>query len=85
MKTLKDIQKGDVIRDSYVENRKVLLRIEDCVLLSSYSNHDYAATWFTIKELENKGFTLSDPQEVEEAIKVLERAGKIKDGKIISS
>ena len=59
--TLKNIKKGDVLVDRDKEERFVLARIGDLLVLSSNRNSDEFYLWETTKELESWGYTLKQP------------------------
>ena len=87
-KTIEDVDYPDIIEDGR-QQRKVLARINDVVFMSRCDEFDVASGYIlTIAELKNLGYRIvqeevEEDKEVEDAIKVLEKAGKLKDGKIL--
>lgn len=84
-KTLDDLQKDDLIEWDGC-TRKILARVEDLVAVSYADNHAYFYSWHSIARLKDSNATLlnQDKTKEEEAIKLLEKAGRIKNGKIIN-
>jgi len=86
-KTIEDVDYTDII-ESEDGKRKVLGRINDLVFVSISNDFDETGLEHTIAELKNLGYRIvqeevEEDKEVEDAIKVLEKAGKLKDGKIL--
>ena len=72
-KTMHDLCAGDLIKAGG-DVRKVLAALDGCYLLSYIERYDTADGWYTVKELEAKGFEFFDPQ-----VKPIEIDGKMYD------
>lgn len=87
-KTLDNLCRGDMIRDSHGDTRKILAALDGCYLLNFGGNEDATGDWYTVAELKKLDYQVFDPNspkatieingkkydkaEVEEAIKDLE-------------
>ena len=60
-KTLDNLCASDLIKAGG-DVRKVLAVLDGCYLLSYIERYDTADGWYTVKELEAKGFEFFDPQ-----------------------
>ena len=72
-KTLDNLCVSDLIKAGG-DVRKVLAALDGCYLLSYIERYDTADGWYTVKELEAKGFEFFDPQ-----VKPIEIDGKTYD------
>ena len=83
-KTIEDVDYPDIIESGNYK-RKVLGRINDLAFVSIANDFDITGGHYTISELKKYNFKIvqEEDKEVEDAIKVLEKAGKLKDGKIL--
>ena len=84
-KPIEDVDYPDVIESEYGK-RKVLGRINDLVFMSRCDEFDVASSYIlTMSSLKKENYKIAqeEDKEVEDAIKVLEKAGKLKDGKIL--
>lgn len=72
-KTLDNLCASDLIKAGG-DVRKVLAVLDGCYLLSYIERYDTADGWYTVKELEAKGFEFFDPQ-----VKPIEIDGKMYD------
>ena len=72
-KTLDNLCASDLIKAGG-DVRKVLAALDGCYLLSYIERYDTADGWYTVKELEAKGFEFFDPQ-----VKPIEIDGKMYD------
>jgi hypothetical protein len=87
-KTLDNLCRGDMIRDSHDDTRKILAALDGCYLLNYGGIEDATGDWYTVAELKKLDYQVFDPNspkatieingkkydraEVEEAIKDLE-------------
>ncbi len=87
-KTLDNLCRGDMIRDSHDDTRKILAALDGCYLLNYGGSEDATGDWYTVAELKKLDYQVFDPNspkatieingkkydraEVEEAIKDLE-------------
>lgn len=87
-KTLDNLCRGDMIRDSHGDTRKILAALDGCYLLNYGGIEDATGDWYTVAELKKLDYQVFDPNspkatieingkkydkaEVEEAIKDLE-------------
>lgn len=60
-KTLKNMEKGDVVVDQLDYPRTVLLAIDGCYLLSAVAKPTVASCWRTAEELRVSGCTVQQP------------------------
>ena len=93
-KTLDNLCRGDMIRDSHDDTRKILAALDGCYLLNYGGNEDATGDWYTVAELKKLDYQVFDPNspkatieingkkydkaEVEEAIKDLETIEQVK-------
>lgn len=76
---------GDIVVNGEGNKRKVLAVLEEVFLFSLLNNYDETRFWHTFAEAEKHGWKIDDGEdEAEEAIRTLERLGKIKNGKIVN-
>lgn len=87
-KTLDNLCRGDMIRDSHGDTRKILAALDGCYLLNYGGNEDATGDWYTVAELKKLDYQVFNPNspkatveidgkkydkvKVEEAIKDLE-------------
>lgn len=60
-KTWDDLAKSDIVIDEYDDEYTILIRIDDCVLVSDPYKHTNADNWYTIHELQDEGYTIKQP------------------------
>jgi len=85
-KTIEDVDYPDIIESGNCK-RKVLGRINDLAFVSIANDFDITGGHYTISELKKYNFKIvqEEDKEVEDAIKLLEEKGKLKDGKILEA
>ena len=86
-KTIEDVDYPDIIENGGFKC-KVLGRVNDLVFMSISNEFDTAGIERTISELKELNFKIvqeEEDKEVEDAIKLLEEKGKLKDGKILEA
>lgn len=87
-KTLDNLCRGDMIRDSHDDTRKILAALDGCYLLNYGGSEDATGDWYTVAELKKLDYQVFNPNspkatieingkkydksEVEEAIKDLD-------------
>ena len=83
------LEAGDIIVNKYTGSKsKILAVLGDVFLMSCWDDFEYAVGWRTKTEAQKDGYTIenttpTEDEEVENAIKLLEKKGRIVDGKII--
>lgn len=60
-KTLKNMEKGDVVVNQFDYPQTVLLAIDGCYLLSAVDKPTVASCWYTAEELRVSGCTVQQP------------------------
>lgn len=65
VRTIKDVQKGDIIMDTYGGLRKVLEKLGDIVFISRIDDHDAFYETYTVKDLD-KWFSLFEKDDTVE-------------------
>ena len=88
-KTIEDVDYPDII-EVRGGKHKVLARINDLVFMSYEYDFNSSFSSYTISELKELDFKIvqeevEEDQDVEDAIKLLEEKGKLKDGKILEA
>jgi len=88
-KTIEDVDYPDII-EVRGGKHKVLARINDLVFMSYEYDFNSSFSSYTISELKENGYKIvqeevEEDQDVEDAIKLLEEKGKLKDGKILEA
>jgi hypothetical protein len=87
-KTLDNLKVGDILVDKYGEKRAVLDLSQNgqIVFLSFSSNHEKYGDAYTVAELKKYDYTIYTPEDeqVKKAIELLEKKGKLVDGKILN-
>ena len=77
-------KEGDILVNHTGYEKKVLGVCGEVYLMSRADEFDESGSCYTEKELLDKGYKLKEEtDEVEEAIKLLEKKGKLIDGKIV--
>lgn len=69
-KTLDDLYRGDMIRDSHGDTRKILAALDRCYLLNYGGNEDATGDWYTAAELKKLDYQVFDPNSLKATIEI---------------
>lgn len=69
-KTLDNLCRGDMIRDSHGDTRKILAALDGCYLLNYGGNEDATGDWYTVAELKKLDYQVFNPNSPKATIEI---------------
>ncbi|MBF1028073.1 MAG: hypothetical protein HXL05_00905 [Candidatus Nanosynbacter sp.] len=69
-KTLDNLCRGDMIRDSHGDTRKILAALDGCYLLNYGGSEDATGDWYTVAELKKLDYQVFDPNSLKATIEI---------------
>lgn len=69
-KTLDNLCRGDMIRDSYGDTRKILAALDSCYLLNYGGNEDATGDWYTVAELKKLDYQVFNPNSPKATVEI---------------
>lgn len=69
-KTLDNLCRGDMIRDSHGDTRKILAALDSCYLLNYGGNEDATGDWYTVAELKKLDYQVFNPNSPKATVEI---------------
>lgn len=69
-KTLDNLCRGDMIRNSYGDTKKILAALDGCYLLNYGGNEDATGYWYTVAELKKLDYQVFNPNSPKATIEI---------------